>query len=50
MRRNVIAFLLGVSLGVFVSNINPLWKYQFRETPKSVPEQWVEEARVRGWL
>ncbi len=46
----IIVPLLGVAWLLKEANRNPLWKYQFKPTPKSVPEVMVEEGRLRGWL
>lgn len=46
----IVVSIIGAALLLKAANRNPLWKYQFKPTPKSVPETMVIEARLRGWL
>lgn len=49
----VLAFAAALA-GAYVANklyeVNPLYWLQWKTTPSSVPEQFVQDARAKGWL
>lgn len=52
--RKLLVMSAGIGLVGYLAyrflDVNPLWYTRWRDTPDSVPESFVQDARARGWL
>jgi hypothetical protein len=54
MKKLVVLTFVAAAAGAYLAQrlfeVNPLYWQKFKRTPDSVPEQFVWNARQRGWL